>query len=81
MNFALIVIANHATQIFIFPRLHFKNHTVTDMLLQLQLQVQNQQVFQINVFFYYHFKHFTTCEGLVRNTQFLLFYTLMSQAY
>jgi len=29
-NFAIIAIGNHTTQIFIFPRLHFKNHTVKD---------------------------------------------------
>jgi hypothetical protein len=29
-NFAIIAIGNHTTQIFVFPRLHFKKHAVTD---------------------------------------------------
>ena len=29
-NFAIIAIGNHITQISVFPRLHFKNHTMTD---------------------------------------------------
>jgi len=29
-NFALIAIGNITTQIFVFPRLHFKNHTIAN---------------------------------------------------
>lgn len=45
-EFCINVIGNHTPQILIFPRLHFKDQ----VLLQLQLQVKNQQVGKMRVF-------------------------------